>query len=133
MKYLLAIFRTRMHVNRSLWRAFTSQRITALLMVNGSVLGTATIFYWLVEGWTLLDAAYFSVVTAATVGYGDVTPETVAGKLFTMAFIFVGVGLFVVLATALASEFFTRAKEDPLIHKALEDVDIEVDDKAGTG
>ena len=86
-----------------------------------------------VEGWTLLDAAYFSVVTAATVGYGDVTPETVAGKLFTMAFIFVGVGLFVVLATALASEFFTRAKEDPLIHKALEDVDIEVDDKDGTG
>ena len=34
MKYLLAIFKTRMHVNRSLWRAFTSQRITALLMVN---------------------------------------------------------------------------------------------------
>ena len=133
MKYLLALLRTRMHVNRSLWRAFTSQRITALLMVNGSVLGTATIFYWLVEGWTLLDAAYFSVVTAATVGYGDVTPETAAGKLFTMAFIFVGVGLFVVLATALASEFFTRAKEDPLIHKALEDVDIEVDDTGGTG
>ena len=127
MKYLFRFLKTRLHINRSLWRTFTSERITALLMVNGTVLGSATVFYWLVEGWSLIDAAYFSVVTASTVGYGDVAPETVAGKLFTIAFIFIGVGLFVVLATAVAAEFFSRAKEDPLIRRALTEIDIETD------
>ena len=60
--------KTRMNVDRSLWRTRTSARILALLMVNGLVLSTATVFYWLVGGWSLIDAAYFSVVTAATVG-----------------------------------------------------------------
>ena len=39
-----------------------------------SLILIATIFYWLVEGWSLLDAAYFSVVTIATVGFGDLAP-----------------------------------------------------------
>ena len=39
-----------------------------------SLIVIATIFYRIVEGWSLLDAAYFSVVTIATVGYGDLSP-----------------------------------------------------------
>jgi voltage-gated potassium channel len=62
----------------------------------------ATIFYWLMEGWSLLDAAYFSVVTIATVGYGDIAPQTVLGKIFTIVYIFAGIGIFVSAVTALA-------------------------------
>ena len=39
------------------------------------------------------DALYFAFVTASTVGYGDVTPVTPAGKVLTGALIFVGIGL----------------------------------------
>lgn len=39
------------------------------------------------------DALYFSFVTATTVGYGDVTPVTQAGKVLTGILIFVGIGL----------------------------------------
>ena len=57
------------------------------------VLGIGTVFYRFVEGFSWIDAYYFSVVTLATVGYGDLAPRTPAGKLFTTFYIFVGVGL----------------------------------------
>lgn len=66
------------------------------------ILAAATGFYSQVEGWSLLDSLYFSVVTVATVGYGDFTPHTAAGKIFTIVYLVVGVGLFVALAGKLA-------------------------------
>jgi voltage-gated potassium channel len=57
------------------------------------VLGIGTVFYRFVEGFSWIDAYYFSVVTLATVGYGDLAPRTTAGKLFTTFYIFIGVGI----------------------------------------
>jgi voltage-gated potassium channel len=70
-----------------------------------SLLLTLTIgsgFYMLVEGWSVLDAVYFSVVTLATVGYGDLSPTTAPGKLFTIAYIVAGIGLLAGFANAVA-------------------------------
>lgn len=72
----------------------------------------ATVFYWLVEGWSLLDSAYFSVVTIATVGYGDFAPHTTLGKIFTIGYIFSGIGIFVAAVTALAQAAL-RADQRP--------------------
>jgi hypothetical protein len=75
-----------------------------------AVIAVATIFYRVVEGWPWIDAAFFATVTISTVGYGDVTPATVAGKLFTMVYIVVGIGLFVAAGTALAEHLIRRAR-----------------------
>jgi voltage-gated potassium channel len=42
---------------------------------------------------TFLDAVYFSVVTMATVGYGDITPLTQVGRLLTVLMILTGIAL----------------------------------------
>lgn len=42
---------------------------------------------------TFLDAFYFSVVTMTTVGFGDVTPISQAGRLLTVLMIMTGVAL----------------------------------------
>ncbi|TAF57770.1 MAG: ion transporter [Oscillatoriales cyanobacterium] len=42
---------------------------------------------------TVLDAIYFAVVTMTTVGFGDMTPATSAGRLLTMLMILTGVAL----------------------------------------
>lgn len=55
------------------------------------VIGTV-VFRWL-EGWTVVDSLYFSVVTLATVGYGDLHPTTEAAKLFTVLYILLGLGV----------------------------------------
>ncbi len=47
-----------------------------------------------------LDSLYFVVVTIATVGFGDIHPETAMGKLLTIGIILVGVGCFVGLAAS---------------------------------
>jgi voltage-gated potassium channel len=87
---------------RGLRTAFREPEVRALAMLAGALVVFATIFYRIVEGWSLLDALYFSVVTIATVGYGDLAPQTVLGKVFTIGYIFLGIGIFVAAATAIA-------------------------------
>lgn len=77
-----------------------------------SLIFTATVFYRFAEGWPLLNSAYFSVVTIATVGYGDLAPKTALGKAFTIFYIFAGIGVFVAAVSAFAKAAL-RAEPPP--------------------
>ncbi|WP_127055311.1 potassium channel family protein [Trichormus variabilis] len=57
----------------------------------GFVFLIGTLWYWLVEGWSWEDAAYMTVITLATVGYGETNPLGSRGRLFTIALILMGV------------------------------------------
>ena len=65
----------------------------ALLILSGLVLAIGVLFYIRVEGWSLIDSIYFCVVTLGTVGYGDITPTTDVGKIFTIIYILVGLSI----------------------------------------
>jgi voltage-gated potassium channel len=70
------------------------QHVYRILFVFATaMLATGTVVYHLVERLGWLDAYYLSVITLTTVGYGDVTPHTPGGKLFTTFYIFAGVGI----------------------------------------
>lgn len=47
--------------------------------------------YRYLEGWEYTDSFYFLTVTATTVGYGDMHPETIAGRLFISVFALWGI------------------------------------------
>ena len=64
-----------------------------LLLAVVAALLTGTCFYHFVEKLSWVDAYYFSVVTLATVGYGDIVPKTDIEKIFTTFYIFIGVGI----------------------------------------
>ncbi|HEU5113619.1 MAG TPA: potassium channel family protein, partial [Acidimicrobiia bacterium] len=55
------------------------------------ILATGTTFYTLVEGWTVIEALYFTVITLTTIGYGDLHPTTEFSRLFTIFFVLAGV------------------------------------------
>ena len=57
------------------------------------ILLAGTWFYHAVEGWSWLDSLYFSVITLTTVGYGDFSPQTAVGKIFTIIYIILGLGV----------------------------------------
>jgi voltage-gated potassium channel len=77
-------------------------RGTVLLVVSLFLVGT--VFYALVEGWSVIDALYFSTMTLATVGFGDLTPTTQLSKLFTVVYVLAGVGVLVAFFAELGKQ-----------------------------
>lgn len=61
-----------------------------------------------IEGWSVVDSFYFSVITLTTVGFGDFTPQTTVGKLFTAFYVLSGIGVIVALINALAERRLAR-------------------------
>jgi voltage-gated potassium channel len=55
------------------------------------ILVLGTLWYCLVEGWPWVDALYMTVITLATVGFGEIHPLGDRGRLFTIALILMGV------------------------------------------
>lgn len=51
-----------------------------------------TVGYHLLEGWTILESFYATIVTLGTVGYGDFYPHSLEGRLFAVFLIIFGVG-----------------------------------------
>jgi len=72
---------------------FRQPEARALMIMALAVLAVGVVFYVNVEHWSLVNAIYFSVVTLGTVGYGDITPTTDAGKLFTVIYIILGLSV----------------------------------------
>ena len=56
------------------------------------------------------QALWWSVVTLTSVGYGDVTPISTAGKIFTSIILFLGIGLISVPSAILVSAFSKASK-----------------------
>ena len=73
-----------------------------------AVLLSGTLIFRELEGWSLLDSLYFSVVTLATIGYGDLTPTTSTAKLFSIFYILVGVGVLGVFISAVSHASMQR-------------------------
>jgi voltage-gated potassium channel len=76
----------------------------APLVLVLSLLIAGTVFYTLVEGWSIVDAVYFCAMSLATVGYGDVVPDTDVGKIFTVVYVLAGIGILVSFFTALTAK-----------------------------
>lgn len=75
------------------------------------VLTVGTLVFKQLEGWSLVDSLYFSVVTLATVGYGDFAPTTDTAKLFSIFYIFVGVGILGVFISTISHASMQRTLE----------------------
>lgn len=93
-----------------------------VLGMVGITVGVGTIFYTLVEKWSFLDSLYFSVVTLATIGYGDLAPVTRIGKIFTILYVFAGVGTLGLFLSAVARSSTRQALQQHHV-EALHDND----------
>ena len=57
---------------------------------------------------TIFDSFWWAIVTLTTVGYGDVVPITLGGRIFTMVFLLLGVGM-IAAPTGLMASAVSRA------------------------
>lgn len=108
MAFLLGLFGLLLGFFRDLKELFADSIGRAVLLVVAILIAAGTIFYALVEQWAVVDSFYFSVVTLTTVGYGDLSPETTAGKLFTTVYIFLGLSVIATFAHSIAKTHAQR-------------------------
>jgi voltage-gated potassium channel len=57
------------------------------------VLATGTIGYTLIEGWSLFDSFYMTLITLTTIGYTEVHSLSKTGRFFNVSLIIVGLGV----------------------------------------
>lgn len=89
----VAFFLFLLRFGRTIVAGLKEPEFRGLFQSVGLLLLAGTVFFHYVEGWRWLDATYFSLITLTTVGYGDFSPKTDAGKIFTMIYIVIGLGV----------------------------------------
>ena len=82
----------------------------ALLVLLLLLLGGGAFFYREVEGWSILDAIYFCIMTMSTVGYGDLVPTSPFSKIFTMVFTVLSIGIFAAAVSKVVQLILERRK-----------------------
>ena len=83
-------------------------RLRIFLVVLLVVLMLGIFGLMIVEDLSLADAFYFTIVTVATVGYGDIHPATLAGKILAVVLIITGVGTFLGVVANATEIMLTR-------------------------
>ena len=58
-----------------------------------------------------IDSLYFTVITMATVGYGDIMPVTTLQKIFSISLALIGVGIFAYIFSTFITNFITKVEE----------------------
>ena len=76
------------------------RRILLALAAVAIAIGFGTAGFYLIEGWSILDSLYVAAQTVTTVGYGDLTPATRHGRIFSTIFMLAGVGVVLYALTA---------------------------------
>lgn len=104
----------------------THKTFWRLTVVGNSIILLFSIIIYEVEMGTnpkmhhYIDAVWWSFVTATTVGYGDITPVTVPGRIIGIALMLTGTCLFATF-TAFFAQFFL-GKEEEAIHHRLDEI-----------
>jgi voltage-gated potassium channel len=102
----------------SLGRVIAAERgalFGALVIMTGLIIFAATAMYFIERDvqpaafGTIPAAAWWAVITLATVGYGDVVPVTVVGKVFAGFVVILGIGAFALPFGIIATGFGREA------------------------
>ena len=106
-----------------------SLRIASILTVAAiCIAGAAQAAFASGDFASLWDGIWWAVTTTTTVGYGDLYPTTVSGRIIGMMLMFLGIGFLSLLTASIASRFVKeeRGQEHVEVLEALRRIEAEV-------
>lgn len=110
------LLKSRRHPSlRKVWAAM-------LCLILVQAIGTAG--YMILEGWDFTDASFMTVITVASVGYGETHPLDVPGRWFTIFLILGGIGTLLYGVTNLTA-FVVEGEFQALLRRSRMDTNIE--------
>jgi voltage-gated potassium channel len=77
---------------------------------------------------TFWDGVWWSVETVTTLGYGDLYPTSVAGRMIAIVVMFLGIGFISVLTATIASHFVTSDTGSSEVMAKLDRIEAELAD-----
>lgn len=91
----------------------------AAVALMGAVVGAGVAGYQAIEGWDAFDSLYMTVITIASVGYGETHPLSHAGRVFTIALILSGTGVLVYGISAVTAFIVEGGLSDTLRRRKM--------------
>jgi hypothetical protein len=67
----------------------------SIVVIGAAIIGS-------IENWDYLNSFYMMMMTATTIGFGDITPHTGAGKMFVSFYSLLSVGSFLYIFAIIA-------------------------------
>lgn len=89
-------------------RRLTQMQLIRFTSFVAGYVGLGMVVFHRLEHFSWIDSLYFVIVTLGTVGYGDLAPQTPAGRLFTVFYIVFGIGVFTLFAKVLLGRVYAR-------------------------
>jgi len=89
----------------------TKKPICKVILILITIVSLGTIGYTLIEGWSLFDSLYMTVITITTTGYREVGELSKLGKVFSMIIMFLGIGVFFYTLNIIIPEIIERRRE----------------------
>lgn len=76
---------------------------------------------------SLQDGIWWAIVTVTTVGYGDIVPHTLTGRIIAGIVMIVGIGFFAILTAAVSATFVKQDERPDLLQQQVEAIDARLE------
>jgi len=116
-------------LNKSMKRFLQTNNFIYIIWITITVIFTGALGISLVEKMTFSDALWWAFVTATTVGYGDLSPSTSAGRIIASILMLIGIGFIGMLTGTIATFFITTKKPQSYREKVIQEIKDQLDNE----